>query len=143
MENFDNIFAFQKIMFLVVGGLGVAIFGYVIAMIFNPKLRGRMMSNNIKAMKHMTDFSKEDMQDMITQLSDVAINAKNNIINNNEDKLRNIASKEADINKDAIKTTFSAIREGLTGDEANMFCKHCGAIIDADSKFCKKCGKEL
>lgn len=142
MGDFDSIFAFQKIMFFVVGGVFVAIFGYVIAMIFNPKLRGRMMSNNIKAMKHMTDFSKEDMQDMITQLSDVAINAKSNIINNNEEVLRDMASKEANINKDAIKTTFSAIREGLTGDNANMFCKHCGAVIDADSKFCKDCGKE-
>ena len=23
-----------------------------------------------------------------------------------------------------------------------VFCKHCGSKIDADSKFCKKCGRE-
>lgn len=142
MDNFDSIFAFQKIMFLVVGGIFVAIFGYAIAMIFNPKLRGKMMSNNIKAMKHMTDISKDDMEDMLTNLSDIAINAKSNIINNNEETLRDIASKEANINKDAIKTTFSAIKEGLSGNEGTMFCKHCGAVIDADSKFCNQCGKE-
>lgn len=142
MDNFESIFALQKIMFFVVGGLTVVGFGYVIAMMFNPKLRGKMMSNNIKAMKHMTDISKDDMKDMMTALGEVSVNAKSNIINNNEEILKNRANKEANINKEAIKTTFGAIREGLSGNNENMFCKHCGAIIDSDSKFCKSCGKE-
>lgn len=62
-------------------------------------------------MKHMTNMSKDDIEDITTTLGDVA-----------------------------VKTTFTAIREGLQGD-ATMFCKHCGESIDADSKFCKKCGK--
>jgi len=133
---------FQQIVFFAIGGACVAILGYVIVMMFNPKIRGKMMSNNIKAMKHMTDISKDDMTEMMTQLGEVGINVKNNIINNNEDTLRNIANKEANINKEAIKTTFGAIREGLSGNNDNMFCKHCGAVIDSDSKFCKSCGKE-
>ena len=91
MDNIENIFIFQKIMFFVIGGFAIGIFGYVIAMIFNPKLRGKMMSNNIKAMKHMTDMVKDDITDMITNLGEVTVNAKNNIINNNEDTLRNMA----------------------------------------------------
>lgn len=117
-------------------------FGYVIAMMFNPKLRGKMMSNNIKAMKHMTDISKDDMKEMMTNLGEVSVNAKSNIINNNEEILRNMANKEANINKEAIRTTFGAIREGLSGNNENMFCKHCGTLIDSDSRFCKSCGKE-
>ncbi|MBR0385607.1 MAG: zinc-ribbon domain-containing protein [Erysipelotrichaceae bacterium] len=23
-----------------------------------------------------------------------------------------------------------------------VYCKYCGALIDADSRYCKKCGKE-
>jgi type III secretory pathway component EscV len=28
-------------------------------------------------------------------------------------------------------------------DSNKMYCKYCGVQIDADSKFCKSCGKEL
>jgi len=142
MGNFDSIFAFHQIIFFIVGGLAVVLTGYGIAMMFNPKLKGKMMSNNIKAMKHMTEISKDDMTDMMTNLGEVSVNAKSNIINNNEETLRNMATTEANINKEAIKTTFGAIREGLSGNNESMFCKHCGAVIDSDSKFCKSCGKE-
>lgn len=68
---------------------------------------------------------------------------QNNIINQNEDALRNIATKQADIHKDAITTTVRAIKDGFTGDnEPTIYCKHCGATIDADSRYCKTCGKE-
>ena len=45
---------------------------------------------------------------------------------------------------EAIKTTnrleLFRIKDGF--NQNNVFCKHCGCEIDADSKFCKKCGKE-
>lgn len=135
-------FTFFNMMFFMIGGFTVLGFGYVIAMMFSPKLRGKMMSNNIKAMKHMTDISKDDMKDMMTNLGEVSVNAKSNIIKNNEEILRNMANKEANIKKEAIRTTFGAIREGLRENDENMFCKHCGALIDCDSRFCKSCGKE-
>lgn len=131
-----------KIMYLVVGVFVAVGFVYTIAMTFNPKLRGKMMSKNIKAMKHMTDISRDDLEDIYTQFGEMGVNVKGNIINNNEETLRNIANKEANINKEAVKTTFGAIKEGLSGNNENMFCKHCGAMIDSDSKFCKSCGKE-
>lgn len=40
-----------------------------------------------------------------------------------------------------ISPKARAIKEGLTEDET-IYCKHCGASIDSDSTFCKKCGKE-
>ena len=85
---------------------------------------------------------KKGLEKTLTKLNEIAINAQNNSINNNEEKLRNIYNKTADIRKDAIKTTAYAFKSGLTQDET-IFCKHCGASIDADSKFCKSCGKEL
>ncbi len=51
-----------------------------------------------------------------------------------------MADKRADISKDAITKTTRAIKAGLT-DEV-IYCKHCGTEIDADSSFCKKCGKQ-
>ena len=36
--------------------------------------------------------------------------------------------------------TANAIANGV---QKTMFCKHCGARIDADSTFCSRCGKEL
>lgn len=57
----------------------------------------------------------------------------------NKQDLTDIASNTADIASDAVKKTTRAIKDGL---KDTIFCKHCGAEIDADSKFCSKCGKE-
>ena len=32
--------------------------------------------------------------------------------------------------------------EGLTEEESDVYCKHCGASIDSDSTFCKACGRK-
>ena len=57
-----------------------------------------------------------------------------------KDDLTAIASNSAEITKDAVTTTAEAIREGI---EIKKYCKHCGAKIDSDAKFCTACGKEL
>lgn len=57
----------------------------------------------------------------------------------NKQDLTDIASNTAEIASDAVKKTTRAIKDGL---KDTIFCKHCGAEIDADSKFCSKCGKE-
>lgn len=142
MGNMDVFFDAMPIIFGGIFILAIAIFIFVAIQMFSPKARGKMMSKQMEAMKHMTNFSKNDMQDVLTNLSEVSLNAKRNVITQNEEALRDIANKEASINRDAIKTTMGAIREGLSGEEKTVFCKHCGAIIDADSRFCKECGKE-
>ena len=64
-------------------------------------------------------------------------------IEENKQDLTDIANTTAEIHKDAVKTTASAIKDGLTEDtDPQMYCKHCGAQIDANSRFCKVCGKE-
>ena len=39
------------------------------------------------------------------------------------------------------KEVTKGIRNGLN-EEDKMYCKHCGKLIDRNSKFCKECGKE-
>lgn len=139
----DVLFEAMPIIFGGIFIFAIAIFVFVAIQMFSPKARGKMMSKQVEAMKHMTNMSKEDMQDVLTNLSEISINAKKNILDQNEDVLKDIASREANISKDAIKTTVSAVKEGWTqGEDSTMFCKHCGTSIDANSKFCKECGKE-
>ena len=117
------------------------LFGFSVAMIFSPKLRGKMMSKQIKAMRYATDESKRDIEQMGTNVAGAAVNIKKNVLDENADVLKEMATTEAEIQREAIKTKASAIREGLF-EENSVYCKHCGASIDSDSKFCKKCGKE-
>jgi hypothetical protein len=58
----------------------------------------------------------------------------------NKDDLTAIANNSAEIMGDAVSKTANAIANGV---QKTMFCKHCGARIDADSTFCSQCGKEL
>ena len=82
-------------------------------LIASPKLRGKLMSKQIKATKYMVDETKDD--------------------------LTHLANVGADISSEAITKTTRAIKKGLSDTK---FCKHCGTEIDVDSKFCNSCGKE-
>ena len=62
------------------------------------------------------------------------------IMQENKEELSNIATTTAEIASDAVTVTTKAVKEGFLDEQ--MYCKHCGAQIDADSKFCKSCGKE-
>ena len=107
---------FESNLFLIGGIMGVfgLFFTFTFAGIgFSPE----MTKMSMKTTKYIQQATKDDMQD--------------------------IASTQAEIHSDAVKTMASAVKEGL--DDANqckMYCKHCGAKIDADSHFCKACGKE-
>ena len=58
----------------------------------------------------------------------------------NKQDLTDIVSTNAEIISGAVQKTAEAVKQGFA--EEKMFCKHCGAQIDADSTFCNKCGKE-
>ena len=72
----------------------------------------------------------------ITKLSTKSIKY---IQEENKEDLKDIVDNTLDITHDAIVKTSSAIKNA--GQETK-FCKHCGAQIDSDSRFCSKCGKE-
>lgn len=89
----------------------------------------------------MMDESKDDLADITTTASNIAIKSKKDILNQNEETLKDITIRRASINKETIETTARAIKNGLTKSD-KIYCKHCGKQIDKDSKFCKSCGKE-
>lgn len=96
----------------------IGIFVLVFGIIFSPKMRSKFVGGQMRAQKQVLDDHGDVMEE--------------------------VSTRSAKIKRGAIKETASAIREGLTGvDNSNdVYCKHCGASIDNDSTFCKKCGKE-
>lgn len=130
----------MEILFYIVPILIGITFIMTIALMVSPKLRGKLMSRQIKATKHMMDYSKEDLKDILSTSADIGINAEKEILDNNEETMIENATRKANINKKGIEITANAIKEGLNGSK--IYCKHCGKLIDEDSKFCKSCGKE-
>lgn len=131
---FYVIMAFGIVMFII-------IFLFAMMMIFGTKTKSKLLARQIKSMRGATDLSKEDIENILTNLSGATIKSKNKIVTENEDDLKNIADTEARINKDAIKETAKAIKEGLINN--TTYCKYCGSSVDSDSVYCKSCGKKL
>ena len=100
--------------FVLIFATAFLIIGFIMLLIFVPKLRAKFMGSNIKATRMMMDAYEEDLKSM--------------------------ATKGAKINEEGIKITARAVKEGLTKE--SVYCKYCGAEIDEDSVFCKKCGKK-
>lgn len=140
-NNFDQTFSTFNIIFIITSIFIGLVFIFVILSIVSPKFRGKFMSRQIRATKHMIDYSKEDLEDLGTSMGNIAINMKKNILTENEDSLREMTDMEANIKKGYVKTMAKSIKDGLTEDNT-IYCKHCGSMIDSDSRFCKKCGKE-
>ena len=130
----------MEILFYIVPILIGITFVLMIALMISPKLRGKLMSRQIKATKHMMAYSKEDLKDILSTSADIGINAEKEILDNNEETMEDNVTRKANINKKGIEITTNAIKEGLT--RSKIYCKHCGKLIDEDSKFCKSCGKE-
>ena len=101
--------------FYIIFAVAILIFIVTFIAILSPKVRGKMLSREVKSLKYMMDESKEDIESISTNM--------------------------ADATKEGIRTTTHAIKEGFTKDDS-VYCKHCGSKIDKDSKFCKNCGKE-
>lgn len=131
---FKIFFAFGIILFIV-------IFVFALMMIFGTKTRSKMMARQMKSLRGMTDLSKEDIESLMTNLSDATIKSRKRVLEENEDDLKDIADANARINKDAVRETSKAIKDGFVG--STTYCKYCGSIIDEDSVYCKNCGKKL
>ena len=129
------------IFFIVMGIVAIAVFAYTFMMMFGTKTRSKMLARQMKSLRGMTDISKEDMESMMENLSEVSIKSRKKILEENEDDLKDIADANARINKDAVRETSKAIKEGFTS--STTYCKYCGSSIDSDSVYCNKCGKKL
>lgn len=97
----------------------------------------------IKTSKYIQESNKEDLTDLMSTGMGIGINATSQAINENKDDIRNIADKGADIMSGPVETLSRSAGRGFREGYATadtMFCKHCGATIDRDSKFCSECG---
>lgn len=134
----DGIF----VIFISIGAvLFLAVLIFSLMMMFGTKTRAKMLSRQIESISGATNMSKEDIENVLTNLSSATINSKKKILEENEDVLKDIKDAETRINKDAIRESARAVKEGFV--DSKIYCKHCGASIDSDSKFCKSCGKEI
>ena len=126
----------MEILFYIVPILIGLSFIFTIALMVSPKLRGKWMSRQIKATKHMIKYSKEDLKDIISTSKDVEINAEKEVLDNREDIMKENVIRKANINKEGIEIATSAIKNGLSNNK--IYCKYCGKLIDGDSKYYKE-----
>ena len=132
-----------NILFIIVPIFMVVMIFFTFGMIFSPKLRSKFMGHQLKMQKQMLEDNKEVLKDINTISGGIGIQSKRDIIDENEEALRHMTSKEASIKAEAVKTTARAFKEGFSGeDTGKVYCKHCGVQIDDDSAFCKKCGNK-
>lgn len=115
----------------------VYIFGMVLRRKNSGGLHGNMMDSLMNQQQKMLERNSDKLEGMMSSM----IKTRKKILDENADDLAYMSQKEAEIKSGGVRTTAKAVKEGLTGVES-VFCKHCGASIDSDSKFCKKCGKE-
>ncbi len=127
-------------LFVIVPIFILVIFIFTIMMMISPKLRGKLMSRQVKATRYMMEEAKDDLKEMGTMAGDIQAQTKKNILDQNEEVLKEIEKRSANIKKEGIEIKMKAIKDGLSKN--TVYCKYCGVLIDEDSKFCKKCGKE-
>ena len=121
--------------------IAIGMFVFVLGMMFVPGLRSKFMGHQLKMQKRMLEDNKEVMQDIGKITGEIGVKTAKGVLDENEEDIRHVVGKTADISKDAITTTTRAIKKGLT-EEESVYCKHCGESIDSDSTFCKVCGKK-
>ena len=125
-----------KVLQFVVPIMIVCIFTFTFLMLFSPKVKSKMMGKSLKTLKTMM----EDNTEVFQELNKMSINLQKNVLEENEEMLKDINRKTANISKDGVEITARAVKKGFSSE--TIYCKHCGNSIDADSKFCKTCGKE-
>ena len=132
----------NAIIMLGIFGLILCLFLGVIS--FIPSIQ----KTSIRTEKYIMESSKEDLKDLLSTTMGIGIGATSDAIDGNEDELRNVVDKGSDIASGGIFKSAKAFAKGFKsgfGDakgQADVYCKYCGASIDADSVFCKKCGRQ-
>ena len=132
--------------FLVLKIIGfVLIVVAIIGIVLTAKGCGDFESNNFLIGAIMTSFGFFGgfaclMIGFRPELTKLTTSSTKYIQQENKQNLTDIANTSAKIAENAITKTANAFKKGLENEK--MFCKHCGASIDADSRFCSVCGKE-
>ena len=152
--------AFFTIIPIIMVAVFIIVFVTAIAALISPRFRGMLMARQVRALRHATDMAKDDLSRSASNVAKAGIDAADEVHDSRGEELRNIASTLTDIKvssvtgaleknldgiRDIISTASDAVKgTGSEGDASGkIFCKYCGAQVDGDSLFCKKCGRKL
>ena len=130
--------------FMIPGIFGLILCLFLGVISFIPSIQ----KTSIKTEKYIMETTKDDLKDLLSTTMGIGIGATSDAIDGNEDELRNVVDKGSDIASGGIFKSAKAFAKGFKsglGDaqgQADVYCKYCGASIDADSVFCKKCGRQ-
>ena len=131
------------LIFKIIGLIGIVIF--VIGLIKLVTGFGDFESNNYFVGMFMMPFGAFVgfvglVAGFKPEISKLSIKSAKYIQQENKEELQQIMKTSAEIGAEAMTTTAQAVSAGL---RKTVYCKHCGNEIDADSQFCKYCGKSL
>ena len=130
------------LVFKVVGfvGIGVAIVGFILLISGFQSVEPTpfMLGGFMTSMGMFTGFVgiTFGFRPEIVKLS---VRTAKYVQEENKEDLTDMADTGADIISDAVKKVASSVNDGM---RKSKFCKHCGAEIDEDSRYCSRCGKE-
>ena len=80
---------------IVIGVLACSIIIFVILSLFSPRVQGKMMSKQIKSVKHMMDYSKDDLKELMKTTAKTGTIAKKEKHEKNE-RIWSPASRKAE-----------------------------------------------
>ena len=131
------------LIFKIIGLIGIVIF--VIGLIKLVTGFGDFESNNYFVGMFMMPFGAFIgfaglVAGFKPEISKLSIKSAKYIQHENKEELQQIMKTSAEIGAEAVTTTAQAVSDGL---RKTVYCKHCGNEVDADSQFCKYCGKKL
>lgn len=117
--NIENMFHGFYIIFGVITFLSIGIIVFVFLTIFNPKMRAKLVSQNIKAQKQILD--------------------------DNEEILKDISEKNADLENISFKKKVKTIQEAFKEEKSQnyIYCQNCGQKNNEDARYCQKCGEKI
>ena len=95
------------------------------------------MGIGINATSQAIDENRDEFGNVISTTTGMVVGAAADALRTHKDDLKDMADVSAYASHDAIKSHARAMKEGF---KDTMFCKHCGATIDRDSKFWSECG---
>lgn len=138
----------EKIGLFILIGFFVFVFGFILFGMYNTfsgRAQSRWIGRNIRVLKDALEDNKDLIQDLGKLSSDIQLQTQKNIYENNEEDLRYVSKKSADIEAEAIYTKAKAFKKAFSGTTQNTpkrYCRYCGEAIEMDSIYCDMCGKK-
>jgi len=133
-------FSIFNIIFVIMLLFTIAFFIFVILMIFNPKIRSKMMGRQLKATKMILDDNKETIKDIANLQADIAVESTDNILNKHDKTIEKNMTKMANMSAESIETTARSIKKGISKTKQ---CPECLKFNEENAKFCQECGAKF